>query len=122
MRHLDNAVKKHALRRLQTGLKEKKNHFKSQLENKINIQNMLKENDLLEDDAIKTLVQKLAAGRSIAELEEAIEETERDIKAQNKEPLKNVLSDKEYQHDWFVISAVEVGTYFLQKKWINNTL
>lgn len=110
MRQLDNAIKKHALRRLQTGLKEKKNHLKSQLDEKISIREMLNENDLLEDDVIETLLQKLAAGRSAAELEKAIEEVEREITAQTQEPLKKVLEDKNYEHDWFEISAVEVRT------------
>jgi hypothetical protein len=109
MRQLDNAIKKHALRRLQTGLKEKKNHLMSQLHEKNSIQEMLKENDLLEDDVIETLLQKLATGRSTAELEEAIQEVEKEISAQAKEPLKKLLEDKDYEHDWFVISAVEVG-------------
>jgi hypothetical protein len=116
MRQLDNAIKKHVLRRLQTGLKEKKNHFKTQLEEKINIQNMLNENDLLEDDVIETLLQKLATGRSVAELEEAMEEVDREIIAQAKEPLKKILEDKNYEHDWFGISEVEVKTKYQKVK------
>jgi hypothetical protein len=115
MRQLDNAIKKHALRRLQTGLKEKKNHLKNQWEEKISIQRMLNENDLLEDDVIETLLQKLAAGRSVAELEEAMEDVQKDIIAQAKEPLKKILEDIDYEHDWFEISEVEVKVANLKK-------
>jgi hypothetical protein len=114
MRQLDNAIKKHALRRLQTGLKEKKNHLKSQWDEKNSIQEMLNENDLLEDEVIEELLQKLATGRSLAELEEAMEEVEREIIAQAKEPLKKILEDKNYEHDWFEISQVEVKTNYLK--------
>jgi hypothetical protein len=43
-----------------------------------------------------------------------MEEVEREIIAQAKEPLKKILEDKNYEHDWFEISQVEVKTNYLK--------
>ncbi|XP_059473587.1 uncharacterized protein LOC132195536 [Neocloeon triangulifer] len=107
MKALDKAIKKLALEKLQTGLKQKKIKLEKQLEEKLACQQLLQEFEMLEDEFVDELNEKINSGRTIDELKEAIKETEEEIEVQAQIHLKEVLKDPNHEHDWDKISEVE---------------
>ncbi|XP_065352888.1 uncharacterized protein LOC135947851 isoform X2 [Cloeon dipterum] len=107
MKMLDRAVTEDALYSLQTGLLQKKKVLVQALDDKISLQKMLYNMDIINEDIENQLREKFESGRTIEQLEKAIKETDEEIKRVAGEPLQKMLHDPDHEFNWAKIRDIE---------------
>ncbi|CAB3365999.1 Hypothetical predicted protein [Cloeon dipterum] len=106
MKMLDKAVSEDALYSLQTGLLQKKKILVQALDDKMTLQKMLNNMDIINEDIENQLREKFESGRTIEQLEKAIKETDEEINRVAGEPLQKVLHDPDHEFNWAKIRDI----------------